>query len=91
MPLIFGFILPPGYEIDQANKKFGPMKLDEGDPGYDREFSYLDGDYPGLGHANVRGIYKEDDVSVGFVGYVRPSIGELSGSIRESSDPDDVS
>ena len=38
MPLIFGFILPPGYEIDQANKKYGPMKIDKGQPGYEREF-----------------------------------------------------
>lgn len=45
--------------------------------GYSTNFSFLDNDYPTLSHANVRGIYKDDDVSVGFVGFVRPSIGKL--------------
>jgi dimethylaniline monooxygenase (N-oxide forming) len=45
--------------------------------GFKSEFSYLDSDYPQLAHANVRGIYKDEDVSVGFIGYVRPSIGAI--------------
>jgi dimethylaniline monooxygenase (N-oxide forming) len=45
--------------------------------GFESEFSYLDSDYPQLAHASVRGIYKEKDISVGFIGFVRPSIGKF--------------
>lgn len=45
--------------------------------GYQAEFPFLNNDYPGLCHANIRGVYKSGDVSVGFIGFVRPSIGEF--------------
>lgn len=44
--------------------------------GYTREFPFLDKSYPTLGQSNVRGIYKSDDVSLGYIGFVRPAIGE---------------
>lgn len=45
--------------------------------GYDARFPFLDGDYPVVGQADVRGIYKADDVGVAFIGFVRPSIGAI--------------
>lgn len=45
--------------------------------GYSTNFDFLDADYPRLDHANVRGVYKDGDVSVGFIGFVRPSIGAI--------------
>ena len=43
--------------------------------GYQREFSFLDNEYPDVTQCDVRGIYKSDDVTCGFIGFVRPSIG----------------
>ena len=43
--------------------------------GYSTDFSILDGSYPRLVDTNMRGVYKDDDVTVGFIGFVRPSIG----------------
>ncbi|KJZ73125.1 hypothetical protein HIM_07509 [Hirsutella minnesotensis 3608] len=45
--------------------------------GYSTSFRFLDDDYPRLGHTNVRGVFKSNDVSVGFIGFVRPSIGAI--------------
>ncbi|PHH59609.1 hypothetical protein CDD81_2821 [Ophiocordyceps australis] len=45
--------------------------------GYKSQFDFLDADYPLLGQADVRGIYKTDHVSVGYIGFVRPSIGAI--------------
>lgn len=44
--------------------------------GYTRAFPFLDIDYPDVVHANVRGVYKKDEVSLGFIGFIRPSIGK---------------
>lgn len=44
--------------------------------GYIRAFPFLDIDYPDVVHANVRGVYKKDEVSLGFIGFIRPSIGK---------------
>ncbi|KAI9902132.1 hypothetical protein N3K66_003949 [Trichothecium roseum] len=45
--------------------------------GYDVKFSFLNEDYPALADAKVRGIYSPDDISVGYIGFVRPSIGAI--------------
>ncbi|KEY69728.1 hypothetical protein S7711_03210 [Stachybotrys chartarum IBT 7711] len=45
--------------------------------GYSSEFSFLSADYPKLAHANIRGIYKDKDTSIGYIGFVRPSIGAI--------------
>lgn len=45
--------------------------------GYATHFPFLDNDYPARSQANIRGIYKDDDVSVGYIGFVRPSIGAI--------------
>ncbi|KAL6411474.1 putative flavin-containing monooxygenase [Ilyonectria robusta] len=45
--------------------------------GYIRAFPFLDIDYPDVVHANVRGVYKKDEVSLGFIGFIRPSIGAI--------------
>jgi dimethylaniline monooxygenase (N-oxide forming) len=44
--------------------------------GYTREFPFLSSDYPCVAQTNVRGIYKDGDVTLGFIGFVRPAIGE---------------
>lgn len=44
--------------------------------GYTREFPFLSSDYPCVAQTNVRGIYKNGDVTFGFIGFVRPAIGE---------------
>lgn len=44
--------------------------------GYTREFPFLSSDYPCVAQTNVRGVYKDGDVTLGFVGFVRPAIGE---------------
>lgn len=44
--------------------------------GYKTSFPFLSNEYAGLSHANVRGIYKDSDVSVGYIGFVRPSLGK---------------
>lgn len=43
--------------------------------GYASDFSILESSYPRLVDTNMRGVYKDDDVTVGFIGFVRPSIG----------------
>ncbi|KAK7413631.1 hypothetical protein QQX98_007494 [Neonectria punicea] len=45
--------------------------------GYKRAFPFLENDYPDVTHANVRGIYKEREVTLGFIGFIRPSIGAI--------------
>ncbi|KAF4975148.1 hypothetical protein FZEAL_8025 [Fusarium zealandicum] len=45
--------------------------------GYTQEFRFLDKDYPFVSQTNVRGVYKEGDVTLGFIGFVRPSIGAI--------------
>lgn len=43
--------------------------------GYSTDFSILDSSYPRLQDTNIRGVYNKDDITVGFIGFVRPSIG----------------
>lgn len=45
--------------------------------GYTQRFGFLDATYATPQKANVRGVYHKDDVSVGFIGFVRPSIGAI--------------
>ncbi|CAH0001973.1 unnamed protein product [Clonostachys byssicola] len=45
--------------------------------GYRTSFPFLTAEYPGLGEADVRRIYSSHDVTVGFVGFVRPSLGAI--------------
>ncbi|RSL92931.1 hypothetical protein CDV31_014936 [Fusarium ambrosium] len=45
--------------------------------GYTREFPFLDNDYPCVAQTNARGIYKDGDVTLGFIGFVRPAIGAI--------------
>lgn len=44
--------------------------------GYTQEFPFLDNEYPYISQTNVRGIYKEGDVTLGYIGFVRPAIGD---------------
>ncbi|RDA84815.1 hypothetical protein CP532_3159 [Ophiocordyceps camponoti-leonardi (nom. inval.)] len=45
--------------------------------GYSADFPFLGPDYPRPGQADVRGVYKSDDVSLAFIGFVRPAIGAI--------------
>ncbi|KAK7948682.1 uncharacterized protein PG986_009568 [Apiospora aurea] len=46
--------------------------------GYDRSFPFLDHDFqPTLDQANVRGVCCSDDVTVGYIGFVRPNLGAI--------------
>ncbi|CAG2005520.1 unnamed protein product [Fusarium graminearum] len=45
--------------------------------GYTREFSFLNEEYPNVAQTNARGIYKEGDVTIGYIGFVRPAIGAI--------------
>ncbi|KAK8026089.1 hypothetical protein PG990_003912 [Apiospora arundinis] len=46
--------------------------------GYDREFPFLDDGFePTQDQADVRGIYCADDVTVGYIGFVRPNLGAI--------------
>jgi dimethylaniline monooxygenase (N-oxide forming) len=43
--------------------------------GYKQSFPFLDSNYPTMATANVRAVYQENDPTVGFIGFVRPSLG----------------
>ncbi|KAF4344904.1 dimethylaniline monooxygenase 2 [Fusarium beomiforme] len=45
--------------------------------GYTRDFPFLDSEYPNVSQTNIREIYKEGDVTLGYIGFVRPSIGAI--------------
>jgi dimethylaniline monooxygenase (N-oxide forming) len=45
--------------------------------GYTQEFRFLDKTYPMSKDADMRQIWKQGDVTVGFIGFVRPGIGEM--------------
>lgn len=45
--------------------------------GYNTKFPFLDDDYPGLADTDVRCVYKNGRVDVGFIGFIRPSIGAI--------------
>ncbi|KAL6920442.1 hypothetical protein ACHAPO_011631 [Fusarium lateritium] len=45
--------------------------------GFARDFPFLDKEYPSVSQANVRGIYKEGDVTIGYIGFIRPAIGAI--------------
>ena len=45
--------------------------------GYTQKFLFLDSSYPVPLQANRRGIWKDQDPSVGFIGFVRPSLGAI--------------
>lgn len=46
--------------------------------GYDRAFPFLDEKFqPTLDQANVRGVYSSDDVTIGYIGFVRPNLGAI--------------
>ncbi|KYK56163.1 dimethylaniline monooxygenase [Drechmeria coniospora] len=73
-----------GYMVipDEGRTDSGPAKRIKPDvmvlaTGYDTNFYFLEDDYPGLGDTNARGVYKYGDVTVGFVGFVRPAIGAI--------------
>jgi dimethylaniline monooxygenase (N-oxide forming) len=44
--------------------------------GFTRDFPFLDKEYPSVSQTNVRGIYKEGDVTIGYIGFIRPAIGK---------------
>src|SRR5690554_1889722 len=44
--------------------------------GYRREVQVLDHDYPQPTEVTARGVYSPDDISVGFIGFTRPSFGK---------------
>ncbi|RDA89766.1 hypothetical protein CP533_3571 [Ophiocordyceps camponoti-saundersi (nom. inval.)] len=45
--------------------------------GYSADFPFLGPDYPRPSQADIRGVYKSDDVSLAFIGFVRPAIGAI--------------
>lgn len=45
--------------------------------GYTQTFPFLDSTYPLPIQANRRGVWKDDDTSVGYIGFVRPSLGAI--------------
>lgn len=45
--------------------------------GYHPSFTFLDSNYPQLKDTNVRLVHSDRDVTVGFIGFVRPSIGAI--------------
>ncbi|KAF2099030.1 FAD/NAD(P)-binding domain-containing protein [Rhizodiscina lignyota] len=45
--------------------------------GYIQRFPFLDETYPTSAQANIRSVWKDDDPSVGFIGFVRPSFGAI--------------
>lgn len=45
--------------------------------GYRTEFRFLGPEYPQLSQTDVRCIYNKDDVTVGFIGFVRPNLGAI--------------
>lgn len=45
--------------------------------GYRTNFPFLDTDYPRLSEANVRCIYSERDVTLAYIGFVRPNLGAI--------------
>ncbi|KAJ0131894.1 Copper-containing nitrite reductase [Fusarium oxysporum f. sp. albedinis] len=45
--------------------------------GYTRDFPFLDNEYPTVSQTNIREIYKGGDVTLGYIGFVRPSIGAI--------------
>jgi dimethylaniline monooxygenase (N-oxide forming) len=50
--------------------------------GYTKSFPFLDKSYPLFEDANMRGVYSEDDVSIGYIGFLRPAIGTFRFSGR---------
>jgi hypothetical protein len=47
--------------------------------GYKKKFPFLDPDeYHTATVPNVRGVYNEGEITVSFIGFIRPSLGELS-------------
>ena len=45
--------------------------------GYRQEFAFLGKGYPTAEEADVRDVWKRDDPSIGFIGFVRPSLGAI--------------
>ncbi|SPO03608.1 related to flavin-containing monooxygenase [Cephalotrichum gorgonifer] len=45
--------------------------------GYRKEVRFLDLSYPQPTEATVRGIYSPEDITVGFIGFMRPSFGAI--------------
>ncbi|RHZ46422.1 uncharacterized protein CDV56_104747 [Aspergillus thermomutatus] len=45
--------------------------------GYTQQFPFIDDSYPLPDEADVRGIWKTGDETVGFIGFVRPSFGAI--------------
>jgi dimethylaniline monooxygenase (N-oxide forming) len=50
--------------------------------GYTQEFGFFDkkGKYATPDEADIRNVAKTGDESVGFIGFVRPGVGELTGN-----------
>lgn len=44
--------------------------------GYNQNFAFLDKTYPTPEDATIRRVWKPNDETVGFIGFVRPSFGE---------------
>ncbi|QDS74430.1 hypothetical protein FKW77_006147 [Venturia effusa] len=45
--------------------------------GYTQSFPFFDSSYPTPQDANIRRIWREGDESIGFIGFVRPSLGAI--------------
>jgi dimethylaniline monooxygenase (N-oxide forming) len=45
--------------------------------GYTRRFDFLDQTYPAPATGDVRRIYNRDEVSIAYIGFVRPSLGAI--------------
>jgi dimethylaniline monooxygenase (N-oxide forming) len=45
--------------------------------GYKQTFPFFEAKYPSASDADVRGIWKRDDSTIGFIGFVRPGLGAI--------------
>ena len=63
-------------ETDSAPRRIKPDVVIAA-TGYETKFPFLDQGYPGLTDTDVRCVYRSGRVDVGFIGFVRPSIGAI--------------
>jgi dimethylaniline monooxygenase (N-oxide forming) len=72
------------FEPKPDRKDFRRMKNIEVRPdtivyctGYKQDFKWLDDSYPRASDAKIRNIVSPDDISVSFIGFVRPGVGAI--------------
>lgn len=63
---------PEAKRMSQIKRKVDMLVMATG---YTQKFPFLDATYPRPDEADLRRIWKQEDESVGFIGFVRPSFG----------------